>query len=482
MLDLKALENKKEYEYFGVHKEAGEYTFRAYNEKAFRAELTGDLNSWGSTHMKKIGNGVFEARVKADPSIEGTCYKYRFYTEEDCFVEPDRYAVYSQCGKEDSSIIYFGSYEWGDGEWIGRRNGSNKSELPINVYEMHLGSWRTREGRSYTDRDAYLNYRDIAPQLIGYVSDMGYTHVCLLNAVEERSSFAPTSKHGRPDEFKLFVDMLHRSDIGVILECDETVPIEYWTNEFHIDGFLISEKKLVLTDESFLIDTAWRDTVIDYAEADPKHKKYKYAALNRALTEGFEKERLLSVLHSDVSKGKRSLLEKMQGDSEEKFARLRLFFSFMMLHPGKKLMFMGCELGEESEWNESTTLDWFLLECEANSKLKKYIKDLGHLYLNTRAMWEKDFSWRHFEWIPPLTPENDVMCFARSSLDGEKIFAVFNFGDEKEKEIIVDERIDVILNSDDDKYGGKGRGKICDGKILISPLSAIILRKKTPFF
>lgn len=494
MLDFEALEEKIEdkriYEYLGVHKEEGEsgeiYTFRAYNERAERAELTGDFNSWGSTPMKRTGEGIFEVSIESDASIEGTCYKYRFYTDDKCILTPDAYAVYSQWGKGDASIVYFGNYEWVDGEWLTARDSEkNKGSIPINIYELHLGSWRTREGRNYTDGDRYLNYRDIAAQLVGYVSDMGYTHVCLLPVAVEGSPFSPTSKHGRPDDLKFFVDTMHRAGISVILEWESEPDrelCEYWETEFHIDGFLVNcANKLILKDESFSIDTDWRDTVIDYAETDTKYKKYKYATLNRALTEGFERERVLSISHSDISEGKRSLFEKMQGDYEEKFARLRLFYSFMMLHPGKKLTFMGCEFGEKNEWNEKNALDWFLVECEANAGLKRYVRAINHLYLKTPAIWENDFSWRGFEWISPLMPERGVMSFARLDSNGEKAVAAFNFCEE-DRELCFDESFETVLNSDREEFGGRGEGSFCNGVLRLPPLSAAILKKKTPFF
>ena len=431
--------------------------------------------------MKKIGDGVFEAWVSAEEPIEETRYKYRFYTDSGCFTEPDPYAVYSQFGNDDASIVYFGGYEWGDGDWMKRRRIECVREKPLNIYEIHLGSWRTRDGRSYGGSDSSLNYKDIAPQLVGYASDMGYTHVCLLNAVEKRSPFSPTAKHGRPDEFKLFVDTLHRSGIGVILELEGEICRDYWTEEFHVDGFFVNEKELFLLGESFLIDCNWRRTVMDYLEYDVKHKKYKYAAINRALTEDFEKARVLSVLHSDVSGGKGTLFEKMQGDFEEKFARLRLFYGFMMLHPGKKMTFMGCELGEKKEWSEDEPVEWFLLDCEANAGFKRFVRDANRIYLQTKALWDKDFSWKHFEWISPLTPENDVMMFSRSSSDGDTIIAILNFGND-ERRLPLDRDFDVLLNSDIAEYGGKGRELVREDGINISPLSAVVIKKKTAFF
>lgn len=489
-------EGIKVYDWLGVHKQEGAYVFRAYAPDAERAEVTGDFNSWGKAPMKRLEGGVWEAVVESEISLDGTCYKYRFYNEDKSTLSPDPYARYSQCGKNDASIAYFGEYEWGDDKWLDNRENFSAIKSPINIYEIDLGTWRTREGRSYTDVDAYLNYRDIAAELVGYVSDMGYTHVSILSLCEKGQGFAPSSKFGRPDDFKFFVDTLHKVGIGVILELnEESLNGEFWLNEYHIDGlltvdapefitkgpsgvFLIGEND---TSDKFdlLINQEWCRRVMDYAETEPQYKRYKYGSLNLSLTEGFDRNNLLSVSCSCVSCGKGSLFEKMQGGYEEKFARLKLFYSYMMFHPGKKMTFMGCEIGERAAWNGKDTIEWFLLDCEANSKLKKYVRAINKLYLKTPALWESDFSWRGFEWILPLDVQNELMVFARRSEEGDKIIAALNFSDREDKEIELS-GFDIVLTS-------KNEGaSLCNGVLRVPPLSSVILektdRKKDHFF
>ena len=484
MLDLMNLDERPTYKYLGVHKEEGKrgevYVFRVYNKDADKAEITGDFNSWGSTLMKNLGNGIFEAKIEGDASIEETCYKYRFYIEDKCISESDRYASYAQCGKNDASIIYFGNYEWGDSEWF--ENKSSRVSFPMNIYELHPGTWRTRDGRNYNGSENYLNYRDIAAQLVGYVSDMGYTHICLMLITEEKSPFTPISKYGRPDDFKFFVDIMHRAGIGVIIELGDFSDTDIktcWKEEFHVDGFNENNKITLNVDgQSFYIDTDWCDMVMDYAETEVKYKKYKYLSLNRAVMEESERPRVLSVPHFCVSEGKRSLFEKMQGDYNERFARLRLFYSFMMLSQGKKMTFMGCEYGEKNEWNEKTPLDWFLVECEANFKLKRYVKAVNHMYFGMPTLWKNEF----FEWIKPLEPDCDVMSFLRTSSNGEKIIAVFNFSDKEERKAFFEDPTDILLDSDTENFGGMGRCAFKNGELTVPPLSAAVLSKKTPFF
>lgn len=490
-------EEIKIYDWLGVHKNGNGYMFRAYAPNAEAAEVTGDFNSWGKTPMKRLENGVWEAVVESEISLDGTCYKYRFYNGDKCTLSPDPYARYAQSGKNDASIAYFGEYKWEDGKWLNLRKDFSVIKSPINIYEIDLGTWRTREGRSYTDVDVYLNYRDIAAELVGYASDMGYTHVSILSVSEKEQSFAPSSKFGRPDDFKFFVDTLHKSGIGVILELKEEAENgEFWLDEYHIDGLLTNDSHSSIKKDiggvffigdgsrfsdkfDLFVNQEWCERVMDYAETEPQYKKYKYGGLNMSLTEGFDRNNLLSVSCACVSCGKGSLFEKMQGGYEEKFARLKLFYSYMMLHPGKKMTFMGCEIGERVAWNGKDSIEWFLLDCEANSELKKYVRAINKLYLKTQALWESDFSWRGFEWISPLDAENELMVFARKSGDGDRIIAALNFSESAYKEIELDD-FDIILSSKNDGVS------LCNGILKVPPLSSVILGKSgkenKPFF
>ena len=471
-LEYSEAEIEKEllYKYLGAHKEESDrgevYIFRAYNEKAERAELTGDFNLWGSLPMKNVGDGLFEIKIESDISIEETCYKYRFYTKDGIILTSDRYASYSQTEKDGASIVYFGSYEWNDGEWM---KPYDIEESPMNIYELDLGTWCANEEKGF---GVYPNYRDIAARLAIYASDMGYTHVCLLPISEKKSPFAPTSKYGRPDDFKFLVDTMHVSKIGVILEDCEPDTVAFWKSEFHVDGFM-NQESITIGERSFYIDTAWSDLVVDYAETDVKYKKYKYIALNRAVVPSGEKRRVISVPCACVSEGKRSLFEKMQGDVRQSFARMRLFYSFMMLQRGAKMTFMGCEYGEKKEWNETSSLDWFLSECDANARLKRFTRALNHLYLRAPELWRDD----SFEWISRLSPENDLMAFSRG-----RIVSVLNFGDLAERELALDLPMEVLLASDDEMFGGEGKSALRGEKLMVAPLSAVILVKKEPFF
>ena len=216
-----------------------------------------------------------------------------------------------------------------------------------------------------------------------------------------------------------------------------------------MDGFLNGFRIMLAPhEEELLVDYEWSKAMIDYAETDVKYKKYKYSCLNRAVDERGEGGRVLSIPQFWVSEEKGSLFEKMQGDENERFARMRLFYSFMMLQPGKKMLFMGSEFGEKNSWNEERALDWYLMECQPNSRLKKYVREINLFYLRSSAMWGND----RVEWIERLDEERGIMSFARVSERGEKIFAVFNFGDKEGKSIYVGEKTDMILDSDEKAF------------------------------
>ena len=524
--------DRKNYEFLGVHKDGEGYVFRTRQRNAVAVELTGDFNSWGGWQMKNIGGGCWEIRVESDIPLEGNCYKYKIYNEENCELKPDPYARYSQWGSHNASIVYFDGYEWEDGEWMEKRE-KYSFDTPLNIYQIHLGTWKRREGRSYSEGDAYLNYRDVAAVLACYVSDMGYTHVCLIGITEEGKEFgfAPTARYGCPDGLKLLVDTFHRIDIGVIFElgrdkADDSGSPEtkdgeffecasFWIREYHVDGLYLVGKTSKMArmkmkqnfpshlfifedngnkeSEGVISDRRWTEEVLDYASSDPQYKRFKYSRINLSLTDGMERHRILPITYSDISKGQQSLINKMRGSYGEKFDRLRLFYCYMMTHPGKKLTFMGCEFGEDKEWSRDEPLEWFLLEQQANKKLKEFVKSLNLLYKESPELWKNDSTRRGFSWICPLDVQNGILAFKRLDGSDGELIAALNFTDNRERAIEInaeDLSIAKVFNSDKREYGGEGRGgvKRKDERLILSvpPLSAVIVKcsknKKTPFF
>ena len=272
------------HEYFGAHKlseSEGKYTysFIVYAHSANSVELTGDFNSWGASPMMQISeSGIWELIYESDIPLEGMRYKYRVQTNEGSSLAPDPFACYSEHGKHSASIVYDGEgFEWHDKKWLFRRaeifrKKGSFYEAPMNIYEVDLASWKTRGGKSNASGDAYLNYRELARELKGYVSKMRYTHIELIRITEY---FAPTSKFGNPDDFRYFVDTMHKAGIGVILDwtpvqlfhgkqgffephCAELRSFLisnalFWLREYHIDGLRVADISPILyADAEFL--------------------------------------------------------------------------------------------------------------------------------------------------------------------------------------------------------------------------------------
>ncbi|NLB16329.1 MAG: 1,4-alpha-glucan branching protein GlgB, partial [Clostridiales bacterium] len=496
---------------------------------------------------------------------------------------------------------------------------------PINIYEIHLGSWRTRDGKTTKDdSDNYLTYSEIADELIPYVKRMGYTHVELMPVMEHPFDgswgyqicgyYAPTARHGSPADFKNFVDRLHQAGIGVILdwvpahfpkdehglyEFDGSPLYEYqgqdriehsgwgtrvfdvgrnevqcflvsnalfWLDVYHIDGLRIDAvasmlyldydrlpgewipnvygdnrnleaisffKKLngtiavqfpdviIAAEEStawknltrpvskgglgFTLkwNMGWANDMYDYVSVDPLFRKYKHDKLTFSLMYAFGENYILPVSHDEVVHGKKSLLDKMWGSYEQKFAGYRTFMMHMMAHPGKKMMFMGTEYGPFREWDYENQLEWFMLDYETHRKLQEFNRDLNALDLETKPFWDDDFSWNGFRWLLADAKDDNVIAYKRYDRKGNSIAAVFNFSgaarigynvptvqknepesyDSPKKELSRAWR--VIFSSDDGEYGGEEKYKdeiyIEENggiSVNIAPLSAIYLKSE----
>ena len=200
---------------------------------------------------------------------------------------------------------------------------------------------------------------------------------------------------------------------------------------------------------------------MDYAETEPQYKKYKYGGLNLSLTEGFDRNDLLAISYTCVSCGKGSLFEKMQGSYEEKFDRTKLFYSYMMFHSGKKMTFMGCEIGERAAWNGKEPVEWFLLDYESHAKFQYYTASLNHFYLSCPALWQRDNSWDGFAWIDPDDRERSLLSYRRIDREGNEVIVVLNFTPVVHRDfwlrVPTPGTYEEIFNSDEPRFGGEGR-------------------------
>lgn len=548
------------YEYFGAHKLSGSegkytYSFRVYAHSANSVELTGDFNSWDALPMVKISDtGIFELVYESDIPLEGMRYKYRVQKDEGSSLAPDPFACYSEHGNHSASIVYESEgFEWHDKKWLSHRaeifskQGSFYA-APLNIYEVDLASWKTRGGRCNSHGDSYLNYRELARELKSYVSGMGYTHIELLKISD---GFAPTSRFGTPDDFRYFVDTMHKSGIGVILAWKpaelfggdngffEAASPEarsytlsnalFWLREFHIDGLRAADiGRIISTDAEFLKklngevlaeffdvlmisdgsvvgskvtnpadrgglgfnfkwNTGFSRDMFSYVSQDPYFRAPKHSALTFSLMYAFSENHILTVSHEDVSNGKHSLIDKMYGGYDDKFAGVRAFLGYMMTHPGKKLMFMGTEFGQLREWDPENQLEWFLADLEAHKNLLNYVRALNSCYFSLPPLWEKDLSPDGFEWIYADRAEENLIAFKRIGEGQKELICIINFAPvEYPKYAVRVGRENTFfcerINSDSAVFGGRGRenrGLIVrrgDNIFLdIPPLSALII-------
>lgn len=614
------------YEYLGAHflfETEGKYryAFRTFAYRAERVEVAGDFNSWGALPMKRITeNGIWEAIYDSEIPLDGMRYKYRVVSQNGAVLKADPYAQYSEWGSRTASIVRSRSeFEWHDRKFMSARravfSGNTKYfyPAPMNIYEVHLGSWQTLDGKSTVNGDAYLNYREIADRLVIYAREAGFTHIELLPITEfpydgswgyqATGYFAPTSRFGTPDDFRYFVDTLHRAGIGVILDWvpahfpkdshglyrfdgyrlyeyqgDDRAENEnwgtcffdvgrpevqsflissalFWFREFHIDGlradavasmlYLDYDKRggewtpniyggnenleavaffgklntavfaefpdvLMIAEEStawplvthpvsegglgfnFKWNMGWANDMFDYVSTDSYFRSGKHGELTFSMMYAFSENFILPVSHDEVVHGKRSLLDKMFGSYGQKFATMRVFLAYMMTHPGKKLMFMGCEFGQFAEWDYKNQLEWFMQDFEAHAKMKKYSSELNAFYLSHSELWQIDFSWDGFEWLLADRTDDCVIAFVRKGCNGGELICVMNFSPVGYKNycIPIGGRTGYyreIFNSDSEDYGGKGRlnrglfgGEEAAIFPDIPPLSALIFEKIRP--
>lgn len=223
----------------------------------------------------------------------------------------------------------------------------------------------------------------------------------------------------------------------------------------------------------------WMNDFTKYIEEDPINRKYHHGNLTFSMVYAYTENFILPFSHDEVVHGKGSMINKMPGDLWQKFANLRLTYGFMYGHPGKKLLFQGCEFGQFSEWSEARSLDWHLLNDEFNKKIQNYVKELNKLYKNEPAFWYDDFNGTGFNWISCDDVESSIVSFIRKSdIANETLVFVYNFTPVPHNEYIVNvpcggEYIEV-LNSDDSKFGGSG---ICNGeKLLADSFNNLIIK------
>ena len=555
--------------------------FAVWAPNASRVSVVGDFNHWDGRvyQMQRLFvSGIYELFIPQIPV--GSLYKYELKLKDGLiYLKADPYANQAELRPATASIVAdLNGYTWKDQTWMKDRKKIQTEDAPMFVYEMHLGSWKKPE-----DGREFYNYRELAPMIVAYVKEMGYTHVELMPIMEHpfdaswgyqvTGYYAPTSRYGSPEDFMYFVDTLHQAGIGVILDWvpahfprdtfglanfDGTCLYEhldprqgyhphwgtliynygrpqvknflianalFWTEKFHADGirfdavasmlyldygkndgewvaniyggnenldaveFLkhlnsIFKKKhpdaLLIAEEStawprvtgsvetedglgfdYKWNMGWMNDFIGYMSNDPYFRGSHHNELTFSMIYAYSERFMLSLSHDEVVHQKGSLLEKMPGTEDKKFANLRAAYGFFMTHPGKKLLFMGQEYGQVHEWAENKALDWEDLEKPAHRQMQNYTKALIHLYKTHPALWELDYDSDGFEWINCVEWEKSMVTFLRKAKKQEDTLVVIcNFSDVNYEEELVGVpyagKYKEILNSDAKEYGGSG--------------------------
>lgn len=213
----------------------------------------------------------------------------------------------------------------------------------------------------------------------------------------------------------------------------------------------------------------WMNDTLSYFHKDPFFRAHHHNHLTFGILYAFSERFALVLSHDEVVHGKGSIISKMPGDYWQKFANVRLLYSYMIAQPGKKLIFMGMEIGQWNEWNCKGELEWFLLQFPIHKGLQNMIKDLNKLYLNNSCFWAKDFSHEGFEWIDFLDHQNSVISYLRKT-DTTKVLCIHNFTPAFFERYFVHitsvKKIEEIFNSDHESYGGSGK---CNQEIEIYP-------------
>ena len=569
------------YDFLGAHlvnrNDKNGVVFRVWAPTARSVSVAGDFNNWNNeaNYMYNIGYGVWEVFVEG---VKQFCtYKYCIESEYgDRLMKADPYAFHAQTRPGQASVVYdIESYSWNDREWFNKRKENNISSSPMNIYEIHAGSWR-----KYPDGN-FFNYQKLADELIPYLKEMHYTHVQLMPIMEypydgswgfqTTGYYAPTSRYGTPSDFMAFVDKLHGEGIGVILDwVPSNFPTDdfglarfdgsplyesndpktskrdswgtclfnyarfevtsflvscamFWLDKYHIDGLRIGalssmlyldygktegewepnkfggKENLDAVDFVKRLNTAvhmyhpdvmmfaeentswpklthkiedgglgfdfkwnmgWMNDMLHYMSLNSMWRPFNHDSLTFSFYYAFSEKFLLPISHDEVSHGKGSLIKQMPGKYDEQFAGVRAFITYMYAHPGKKLVFMGTEIGQFDEWNHEEAIQWDLLEFEKHKKLRTFFKELNKFYLDCKPLYELDTVWKGFDWIHHDDYTNSVIAFKRTDKNGDEIVSVCNFQPIRRDEYCIGVPkyglYDEVFNSDEERFGGSG--------------------------
>ena len=581
-------------------------SFKVWAPNAQAVRVVGDFNSWDGTcyPMRSMGGtGIWELFIPGVKS--GAMYKFQILTKAGNWITKiDPMARRTEVPPATSSVVDVSDYKWRDKDWMNQRARTDALKSPMSIYELHLGSWRGPK-----------NYRELAPELIGHVKYLGFTHVEFMPLAEHpfggswgyqvTGYYAPTSRFGTPDDLRFLIDELHNAGIGVILDWvpahfpkDEWALAKYdgeaiyedadprrgdhpdwgthvfnfgrtevrnflvanasfWLEEFHIDALRVDAVAsmlyldysredgewlpnihggrenldaikflqetnatayrrnpgiMMIAEEStafpgvsaptefgglgfgFKWNMGWMHDTLEYIQRDPAWRKYHHGEITFSMLYAYDEKFVLPISHDEVVHGKGSLLAKMPGDHWQKLANMRAYLAFMWTHPGKKLLFMGQEFAQPSEWSESRDLDWWLLDHHPHRGMQQLVSDMNKLYVENPSLWELDHDHAGFQWIDGGNADQNILSFLRFDSAGNPIAVVVNFAGHPYHNF----RLGLpkpgtwkeIMNTDAEVYGGSGvgnfggvrteehhsHGRPYSAEITIPPLGSVWLK------
>ena len=600
-------------DFLGAHITEDGAVFRVWAPNALNVYLTGDFCGWQAdlNPMAKRDGGIWELHINGLDAL--TAYKFVIQAKNGQLLwKADPFACYSELRPATASRLFeLDGFDWQDEKWLEHRRARKVYHSPMNIYELHLGSWKRH------DDGQFLTYLEAADALIPYVKQLGFTHIELMPVTEFpydgswgyqcTGYFAATARYGTPHDFMRFINACHKADIGVIMdwvpahfpkdphglvEFDGTRLYEdsdplmaehpswgtrifdyakgevrsflissalFWLEKFHMDGlrvdavasmlyldydrkkgkwkpnkhggrenlhavdfirqlneacFAYDDSILMIAEEStaWPLVTAptdigglgfnlkwnmgWMNDSLRYLKTDPYFRAGCHHDLTFSLMYAFSENFVLPLSHDEVVHLKGSLMGKAPGMMTQKFDTIRAFIAYMFAHSGKKLLFMGAELGQLSEWDFQSALPWDLLDQPENAALHRFFVDINHFYKASSPLWDNDFNSSGFKWICPDESLKNILGFIRKDRKGRELLFVCNFSG------ITAERFRLgvtgaghyrtVFSTDELRYGGSGalseaalfsvektpeHGQSHSIVLDLPPLSAVFLQK-----
>lgn len=547
-------------------------SFAVWAPNAQGVSLVCDSNFWDkkTAKMSSLGDsGIWEILI---PDMgPGIRYKYAIHQKDGRWVDhADPLAQQTEVPPLTASVVFESEFAWSDDTWMAERPAFESWKAPVSTYEIHLASWK-----------AGLSYRELASELIAYVSEQGFTHIEFLPVMEHpygpswgyqvTSFFAPSARFGSPDEFRYLVDELHKANIGVILDWvpahfpkDEWALAKFdgsalyehadprlgehpdwgtlifnfgrnevrnflvasalfWLGEFHIDGLRVdavasmlyldySRKEgqwlpnkfggrenleavqllkeatsmayrnypgiMMIAEEStawsgvsrstdsgglgfgFKWNMGWMHDTLAYLKRDPIHRVHHHNEITFSILYAWSENYILPISHDEVVHGKGSLVNKFPGDRWQKLATLRALYGYMWAHPGKKLLFMGCEFAQNDEWKDSESLQWYLTQFDEHRGIQKTIQSLNENYKTIPALWERDTSPEGFTWLVNHDAASNILAFVRWDDSRKPMVCITNFSPVPQEWYTMPFPISgswrEVMNTDDLSFGGSG--------------------------